>query len=257
VEGNMDGFDKAVDLASSLAPIFLAVFYLSTVLWTYKDARRRIEDPILVVTAVAAAIVLPIVGVFLYMMLRPPEYLDDVRERELEIRAMERTLGSQERCPNCRTFVESDFRACPICATKLRDLCRECAKPLDPRWAVCPYCETDVPKAKPFDLERATAAASMNAPRSAPARTESKPAPTRSSRKAPAASTGSPRAAAETSRPKTADKPKATKPSDADIVAEPMEPPARPASKKTKGNTDSGTTTEMATVTTGKKSTER
>jgi hypothetical protein len=36
------------------------------------------------------------------MFFRPPEYLEEVRERELEIKAMEESLGTAERCPVCR-----------------------------------------------------------------------------------------------------------------------------------------------------------
>ena len=132
-----------VDLARNLGGIIALVFYASIVLWTYKDARRRIEDPILIATAVALSM-LPLVGVFVYMLLRPPEYIADVRERELEIRAMERTLGRQERCPYCRSHIEGDYLSCPICATKLRQACVTCDKPLDPRWKLCPFCETEV-----------------------------------------------------------------------------------------------------------------
>ena len=77
-----------------LVLFLLAALYLALVFWTFKDAKRRIADPILVAVAVATAIVFPFVGVIIYMILRPPEYLDDVRERELEIRAMERRLGT-------------------------------------------------------------------------------------------------------------------------------------------------------------------
>jgi hypothetical protein len=140
-----DSIDTFLDLGRSLGGIFLVVFYAAIVLWTYKDARRRIDDPILVATAVAASM-LPIVGVLVYMMLRPPEYLADVRERELEIRAMERTLGRQERCPYCKSHIEGDYLSCPVCMTKLRHECIGCEKPLDPRWVMCPFCETEVPR---------------------------------------------------------------------------------------------------------------
>jgi len=136
-----------LDLVQRLGGIFLAIFYVAIVLWTYKDARRRIEDPILVATSVAASM-LPIVGVFVYMLLRPPEYIADVRERELEIRAMERTLGRQERCPYCKSHIEGDYLSCPVCMTKLRQSCVGCEKPLDPRWVLCPFCETEVPRSQ-------------------------------------------------------------------------------------------------------------
>ena len=81
------------------------------------------------------------------MLFRPPEYLEDVRERELEIRAIERRLSAQE-CPVCHADVEPDFLVCPVCATKLRRSCEGCQRPLEPTWRVCPYCETPVAPAE-------------------------------------------------------------------------------------------------------------
>lgn len=139
----MNEFGDIIDLLRSMGVILAAVFYLAIVLWTFKDARKRIEDPILVATATAVSM-LPIVGVFVYMLLRPSEYIADVRERELEIRMMERELGRQERCPYCKSHIEGEYLSCPVCTTKLRQSCVGCTRPLDPRWAMCPFCETEV-----------------------------------------------------------------------------------------------------------------
>jgi hypothetical protein len=89
------------------------------------------------------------VGPIIYMFFRPPEYLDDVRERELEIKAMEESLGTTERCPVCRAAVEASFLSCPVCTTKLKQACRRCNAPLESLWQICPYCETpvDTPRA--------------------------------------------------------------------------------------------------------------
>ena len=58
------------------------------------------------------------------MLFRPPEYLEDVRERELEIKAMEKRLGGRDlHCPVCRAEVDEDFLVCPVCTTKLRQAC--------------------------------------------------------------------------------------------------------------------------------------
>ena len=142
----MDQFKDILDLLQSMGVILAGVFYLAIVLWTYKDARKRIEDPILVATATATSM-LPIVGVFVYMLLRPSEYLADVRERELEIRMMERQLGRQERCPLCKSHIDGDYLSCPVCRNKLRQQCVGCDRPLDPRWVMCPFCEVEVPGA--------------------------------------------------------------------------------------------------------------
>jgi hypothetical protein len=128
----------------NLAFFFVLVFWLASVYWVYKDARRRIVDPLLVWVATLLGLV-PFIGPLIYMLFRPPEYLEDVRERELEIKAMERRLGGSDlRCPVCRAEVEEDFLVCPVCTTKLRQSCVTCHKPLEALWQVCPYCETPI-----------------------------------------------------------------------------------------------------------------
>jgi uncharacterized Zn-finger protein len=127
-----------------LLAIFAIALWLALVFWTAKDARRRIDDPWIVAVCIAAAVLFGPVAVIIYLILRPPEYLDDVRERELEIRAMERRLGAEQVCPYCRNPVDASFLSCPYCATKLKNACRRCKSPLDPAWRLCPYCETSV-----------------------------------------------------------------------------------------------------------------
>jgi Double zinc ribbon len=126
--------------------LFLVVVYCSLVYWTYADARRRIVDPMLIGCATAASL-FPFVGTIVYMILRPPEYLDDVRERELEMQASEARLNQldQSLCPHCDYRVERDFVRCPSCLRKLKERCVNCSRPLDQAWTICPYCEADVP----------------------------------------------------------------------------------------------------------------
>jgi RNA polymerase subunit RPABC4/transcription elongation factor Spt4 len=79
------------------------------------------------------------------MLFRPPEYLEDVRERDLEMRAIERRLGGGDlQCGVCGASVELDFLVCPVCTARLRQACSECNRPLESSWQVCPYCETPV-----------------------------------------------------------------------------------------------------------------
>src|ERR687888_641523 len=87
----------------------------------------------------------PFVGPLIYMLFRPPEYLDDVRERELEIKAMEERLARRDlHCPVCRAEGDASFLVCPVCTTRLKQACANCKAPLEALWQICPYCETPV-----------------------------------------------------------------------------------------------------------------
>ncbi len=72
-----------------LLVIFLIAIWLALVFWTYSDARRRLTDPVLVMSAVIAALIFPFAGALVYAIVRPPETLDDAYERELDVRAAE------------------------------------------------------------------------------------------------------------------------------------------------------------------------
>jgi hypothetical protein len=146
---------SGLNLVIDLLILFVVVVYLSLIYWTYADARRRIVDPMLVGCATAASI-FPFVGTIVYMILRPPEYLEDVHERELEVQAAEARLHDLDHglCPHCDYRIERDFLRCPSCLRKLKERCVSCSRPLEQAWTICPYCEADVPGIAPKRTRR-------------------------------------------------------------------------------------------------------
>jgi hypothetical protein len=153
---NSSGLDTAVKLLILL----LIVIWVALIYYTFADARRRIADPLLVGCATIASL-FPFVGTVVYMIVRPPEFLEDVRERELEMQAAEARLHQQGffLCPHCDGEVKEDFLRCPHCLRKLKDPCATCAKPLDPSWKLCPYCESEIPGVTPQPRRRRRAGA--------------------------------------------------------------------------------------------------
>lgn len=134
---------------------FIAVIWLSCAYWVFKDARRRIDDGIIVTVAVLTGLIFGPLGLLVYTIVRPPECLADIRERELEIRTLEQRLEDDQRCSYCKTPVRDDFLVCPNCTRRLRTVCGTCGRPVEPSWRVCPYCETQVASAaaarEPYD----------------------------------------------------------------------------------------------------------
>jgi Double zinc ribbon len=139
--------NDGLNLAANLFVLMLVVLWLALIAYTYFDARRRVEDPVLVLCSTAASLLFPYIGTAIYVILRPPEFLEDAHERELEIKAAELRVRqlAELSCPNCGYPVEKTFLRCPSCQRRLKDPCQGCGKPVDPRWALCPYCETPLP----------------------------------------------------------------------------------------------------------------
>ena len=129
VQGIFGIKNNTINLVVELLILFLVVIWLALVYWTYADARRRIADPMLIGCATAASL-FPFVGTMVYMIVRPPEYLDDVRERDLEMQAAEARLAEvgYHLCPHCDYEVEKDFLRCPSCMRKLKDPCANCGQ---------------------------------------------------------------------------------------------------------------------------------
>jgi len=134
---------------------FLAVLWLATVYWVLKDARRRINEKAVISVAVLAALIFPVIGVFIYMIVRPPEYLEDAQERELEMRMIEARLSEEQRCGFCKTPVREDFLICPKCQRRLRNVCPGCRRPVESAWKACPYCETQILRDPSASYDRA------------------------------------------------------------------------------------------------------
>lgn len=134
--------NDGLNLVVNLLALMLVVVWLALIVYTYLDAKRRIEDPFLVGCATLASFI-PYLGTAVYAIVRPPEFLEDAHERELEIKAAEMRVRqlTEQSCPGCEFPVEKDYLRCPQCQRRLKDPCPSCGKPVDPRWAICPFCE--------------------------------------------------------------------------------------------------------------------
>ncbi len=135
--------NSGLNLAATLVLLLLIVLWLALIVYTFLDARRRIADPFLVGCATIASF-FPYIGTAVYTIVRPPEFLEDAHERDLEIKAAELRVRQlrESSCPNCEYPIEKNYLRCPNCQRRLKDPCPTCGEPVDPRWGLCPFCET-------------------------------------------------------------------------------------------------------------------
>lgn len=127
---------------------YLLAFWLSLSYWAFRDARERSPNLAFHTFATGISLLLPIFGLFIYMIIRPPLTMSERRQLELEAQALAEPGGPMREfrpCPNCGEPIDSQYVLCPHCKTQFSKLCPRCSKHLKLTWSICPYCAEEVP----------------------------------------------------------------------------------------------------------------
>lgn len=132
-------------VAIGFAAAFGAALWLSLIIWTYRDIRRRSRDPLLRILAVLVVAVLFLPGILVYLILRPQRTQEEEFQQTLEEEALLQSIEESSLCPGCGRRVKEEWVACPSCYTRLKKPCHHCAKSIELAWNLCPYCGTPAP----------------------------------------------------------------------------------------------------------------
>jgi RNA polymerase subunit RPABC4/transcription elongation factor Spt4 len=131
---------------------FLAALWLSLVIWTFRDIRRRARDPMARILAVLVVAVLFLPGILIYLILRPTMTLEEEYQHTLEEEALLQAIEDVSLCPGCGRRIKENWIICPSCHTKLRKSCHHCGKLMDLPWNLCPFCGTPAPGMRREDM---------------------------------------------------------------------------------------------------------
>ncbi len=138
-------FKNFILIMTAWGGAFVAALWLSLVIWTYRDIRRRARDPLARILAVLVAAVLFLPGIIVYLILRPPRTLEEEYQASLDEEALLQTIEDAALCPGCSRRVKDNWVVCPNCYTKLKKPCHQCGKLMELPWNLCPYCGTPAP----------------------------------------------------------------------------------------------------------------
>jgi RNA polymerase subunit RPABC4/transcription elongation factor Spt4 len=130
---------------TGFATAFIFALWLSLIIWTYRDIRRRVRDRMVRVLAVLVVAILFIPGLLIYIILRPAHTLEEEYQQTLEEEALLQSIEDNSVCPGCNRQIKEDWVACPNCHTKLKKPCHQCTKLMELAWNLCPYCGTPAP----------------------------------------------------------------------------------------------------------------
>jgi RNA polymerase subunit RPABC4/transcription elongation factor Spt4 len=127
-------------IVAAVMGALLAALWLSLIIWAFRDMRSRSRDPFAQILAALLVAVLPIVGIVIYLILRPPETLAEAYERALEEEALLQEIEERPACPGCSRTVDPNWILCPHCHTRLRKACPDCNSLMELQWNLCPFC---------------------------------------------------------------------------------------------------------------------
>lgn len=140
------------DLINSIATIvgvvvavlgaFLFAFWIAMGIWTFNDIRSRSRDWLAILLACVLVLIFPIVGLVLYLMIRPKHTLAEVYDRALEEEALLREIEETLACITCGVPVKENWVYCPTCHQQLQHSCVNCKQLVRNEWEICVYCGT-------------------------------------------------------------------------------------------------------------------
>ncbi len=151
----MNTIGVVLQIVLALAGAFFFAFWISLVIWAFRDIRARTRDVFAqILAALLVLLFTPFLGagLVLYLLLRPKETLAEAYERALEEEALLRDIEEQPACPRCQRHVEEDWQICPYCREPLKTPCPHCGKLMALNWTICPYCAQE-PSPRPRRLE--------------------------------------------------------------------------------------------------------
>src|SRR5436309_13871525 len=80
----LDTLNKILGIVVGFLVAFVVIFWLSLIIWTFRDIRSRTQDLLSQILATALLRVFFIGCLFIYMILRPRQTLAEIYERQIE-----------------------------------------------------------------------------------------------------------------------------------------------------------------------------
>ena len=133
----------AVSLLVAILGAAVFAFWIAMGIWAFNDIRLRSRDWLAILLAVLLVLIFPIVGLALYLMIRPKQTLAESYDRALEEEALLREIEETVACATCGSPVKENWVYCPNCHSQLQHSCANCGSLARNEWEICVFCGTN------------------------------------------------------------------------------------------------------------------
>jgi RNA polymerase subunit RPABC4/transcription elongation factor Spt4 len=134
---------EVVQVTLILIGICIVSTWLAAAFWAFRDMHDRTENPVLPYLAGALVMFGFVLGIVVYKIVRPPERLGEVYERNLAQEALLAEVEAVKTCRTCDRRVDDEWIICPWCRTRLKRVCPNCERLVGLDWTLCAWCGKD------------------------------------------------------------------------------------------------------------------
>jgi len=126
---------EGVALWMNIVAIFFIFLRVIAIIWTTKDIINRTHSfSLQVISIILVTFLTPLVGLPLYLLIRPISYKKD------RIPRREACASNLVSCYNCHTLNPREYTCCIACGERLKVKCKECWNSYSHSFAYCNIC---------------------------------------------------------------------------------------------------------------------
>jgi uncharacterized Zn finger protein (UPF0148 family) len=130
---------------SAVVIVIGLVFWIVVSSWIWIDADERTTSKWMRIFYLVIGIV-PVLGWIIYLIIRPPETIDEIYWGDLERRYLKYEAKDLGDCPKCGTQLYPGYVYCPNCGERIKRKCSSCGMYVDLEYKYCPYCGKQMAK---------------------------------------------------------------------------------------------------------------
>ncbi len=132
--------------------VYFFVLWIAIIIWVTKDIINRTNNIFFQLFSILIVLFWTPLWVVVYLLIRPGQtlfekyYEDDILDEVESEDDEDEPKIKKISCPSCSYIINSEYKFCPNCRTKLKNECISCHKDLKLEWTMCPYCWADQDK---------------------------------------------------------------------------------------------------------------
>lgn len=134
----------------------LVVFWFVVLYWVWLDSGERTSNKTVRISYVILVAVLNIVGLLIYLIVRPSQTIEEIYWADLERRYLKYETAELGDCPKCGSQLFPGYTYCPDCRYKLKIKCPRCKVYVDKKNKFCPHCGQELRKRRSPEQESPT-----------------------------------------------------------------------------------------------------